>query len=303
MKYSEFKDKVTDLLQKHYGDKAEVKISECIKNNDTQLDGVSVIRKGSGNVVSPVVYLNDIYEKYEDGQFKDLCDVVRYISDQIQNHVKEGKSFAGIVDNIGNWGYVSERIFPRLVSAKLNQENLKTLVFTPFLDLAVIYVIDLTTDYNSSQSCIRVNHDLMRQWSVTVEELHEKALENLRSKVSMYLENMGSLLSRLAGDDFPVDCFDNSMPEMTVLSNEAKLFGASELLNLDQLPERYADRSFYVLPSSVHEVILVPDSPDIDKDNLDQMVREVNSTSLVAEEVLSDHAYYYAGGELMLQCA
>ncbi len=311
MKYSEFKDKVTELLQKHYGDKAEVKISECIKNNDTQLDGVSVIRKGSGNIVSPVVYLNEIFERYQDGQFKDLCDVARHITDLISKHVKEGKSFAGIVDQIGDWSFVSERIYPRLISTKLNLENLKNLVSTPFLDLSVIYVIRLSgiDDGNDENACIKVTESLFDNWGISKEDLHGKALENLLEKDPMSVESMASILMDAGLGELGLeeleDACESPVPQMSVMSNKSRLFGASELLNLDKLPKAFKERSFYVLPSSVHELILIPDEPDMDQEHLNSMVKEVNQTSVSAEEILSDHAYYYdhVSGELMLGCA
>ena len=54
---------------------------------------------------------------------------------------------------------------------------------------------------------------------------------------------------------------------------------------------------YYVLPSSVHEVMIVPDDGGFDSGELEEMVREINATQVAPEEVLSDHIYYYNCGE------
>ena len=51
---------------------------------------------------------------------------------------------------------------------------------------------------------------------------------------------------------------------------------------------------FYILPSSVHEVLLIPADNQISMSTLSSMVRDVNSSQLAREEILSDHVYYYS---------
>ena len=48
-----------------------------------------------------------------------------------------------------------------------------------------------------------------------------------------------------------------------------------------------------MLPSSIHELILLPDKVDYERKELDELVRQVNSQCVEAEDFLSDHAYYY----------
>ena len=83
---------------------------------------------------------------------------------------------------------------------------------------------------------------------------------------------------------------------MFVLTNESNLFGAACIIypNLLQHYAAEAQTDFYILPSSIHEVILVP---TLDCDNypeLSEMVQEVNDTQLQDDEILSIHAYYYS---------
>lgn len=84
---------------------------------------------------------------------------------------------------------------------------------------------------------------------------------------------------------------------MYILTNEEKYFGAAALLYPHVLSHisRLLHCNFYVLPSSIHECILVPDSGQFSKKELETMVREVNETQVEDEEVLSQNVYYYDG--------
>ena len=83
---------------------------------------------------------------------------------------------------------------------------------------------------------------------------------------------------------------------MYILTNEYKLNGAATILYRDVLEDfsKACDGDFYLLPSSIHEVILVPAKECNSFDEMTQMVQEVNETQVEAEELLADHAYYYS---------
>ena len=60
---------------------------------------------------------------------------------------------------------------------------------------------------------------------------------------------------------------------------------------------------FYILPSSIHEVIILPKSKGIAKEELDAMIQDINHTQVDTEEVLSDHSYLYERGLGKIQMA
>ena len=60
---------------------------------------------------------------------------------------------------------------------------------------------------------------------------------------------------------------------------------------------------FYILPSSIHEMIILPKSREIAKEELDAMIQDINHTQVDTEEVLSDHAYLYERGLGKIQMA
>ena len=83
--------------------------------------------------------------------------------------------------------------------------------------------------------------------------------------------------------------------KMYILSNHMRSYGAAALIYPEQLRKiaEEVGENYYVLPSSVHETIIVAESESPDKEELCSLIKEINETQVEAEEVLSDHAYYY----------
>ena len=82
---------------------------------------------------------------------------------------------------------------------------------------------------------------------------------------------------------------------MTVVSNERGLNGAASLFYPDQM-DKVAEKiggDYYILPSSIHEQLVVPDDGNMSSVDLGNMVREVNATQVSPEERLSDEVYHY----------
>lgn len=83
---------------------------------------------------------------------------------------------------------------------------------------------------------------------------------------------------------------------MYIMTNESMFYGAAGILDSQWLHEKTGGISFYIIPSSVHELLFIPDNGDISQEELDKMVLEANSTAVADDEKLSDHCYYYDAG-------
>ena len=82
---------------------------------------------------------------------------------------------------------------------------------------------------------------------------------------------------------------------LSVLSNREGFHGAAAILYPGEL-KRAADQlqnDLVVLPSSIHEVLLLPDDPGQDYGMLTRLVQEINRNEVEQEEWLSDHPYRY----------
>jgi hypothetical protein len=129
-------------------------------------------------------------------------------------------------------------------------------------------------------------------WGVNADTLYDQAILNTPKLLPHRMEDMSKIMVEILGErkeeepDIP----------MFVLTNRYHTHGASVLL-YDQLLKHLADslgKDLVILPSSVHEVLLVPVDIGVDLAYYDNMVREVNETQLADDEVLSNHAYYFS---------
>jgi hypothetical protein len=170
-------------------------------------------------------------------------------------------------------------------------------------DLAVIFYIVMSKD-NGSTATITVRNNLMKLWNVTTEQLYEMAMDNTQRMFRGTVKSMASIMTEMLGNRMDEECanefYDMAVGEdevpMYIATNNIRIDGSVVIL-YDGLLREFASRvgsDFYILPSSVHETILVPVSEDIQLDYLRDMVREINRTEVAPEEVLSDNVYIYS---------
>ena len=118
--------------------------------------------------------------------------------------------------------------------------------------------------------------------------------------VSPVADVLGAMLGK---PDFSEEIYDCPL---LVVSNKLRVKGASVISYQNTLKTLYEDivkGTFYVLPSSVHEVLVFPSSRGAENDmQLNDMVQTVNATEVAADDVLSNHAYFF-DGEHLVACA
>lgn len=307
LNYDEFKQAVADNIKDYLPAKYEdsyVEVKEVIKNNNTVLDGLVVTSPDSN--VSPTIYLNDYYEQYKSG--KNIDDVTGDIADvYIENAVDRRLDISGIID----FESAKEHIVPRIINAEENRELLADRPHQLMDDLAVTYHIQLNQEGTAS---IAVTDKLMGMYDISAEELHKIAVANLEEQMPTSFRTMADVmkemffmeaLKELDGDrEAAMSMAEGMFPSgddglMYVLSNEQRLNGAAVALNekaMEMVSEQIGG-DFYVLPSSLHELLIVPKSAGMELSELESMVREVNATQVEPDEKLSDHVYAYDSRE------
>lgn len=286
MEYKEFKEEIMTRLVDFYGDDANVTISPTLKNNDIKLDGIHICYEGEK--VSPVIYLNPFYHRYID-DVQTIDEIVEEIIDTRKNASQSGFDYDEIT-SLDHWEAVKDKIFPILLSTSMNEELLKKLVSRKFLDLSIVYVIRLTSN-NSDTGSVKITHELLKGYGVSEHALYAQAMTNMDLE-GYAIQDIVSVLKSMGLNSENLDMDRDTMdPQMFVLSNRNKLYGAAGMLNNRLLQS--IGRDLYILPSSVHETILIPADPGTSVEQLNQMISEVNYTQLDPEERLSDHAYFY----------
>lgn len=292
-----FAQVVKEAVEASLGDGYEVSIHEVLKNNDTHLTGLTIRTEESN--VAPTIYLEGSFERYKAGDAS-VPVIVSEILSVYESH-KTTMSFDASL--VTDFSACKERICYKLVNADRNRELLAD---APHIivcdDLAVLFYILVSND-GEGTATITVRNNMTDLWGVDEDELFKIALLNtqrlFRGSVMSMASVMMDLLSDRMDDEYSSEFFDmvvsEDMVPMYVCSNNQKLNGAGVILYKDLL-KQFAEKTgsdFYILPSSIHETLLVPVSDQMEVEALRSMVREVNATQVAPEEVLSDNVYIY----------
>ncbi len=307
MNFDEFTHEVADNIKMYlppeYAD-AEVDIKSVIKNNDMELTGITI--RNEGNNITPNIYLEGFYDKYIDG--KDFEDVMQSIADARVEH-EVGKDFD--VSRLTDFDLVKDKIICKLINEEMNVEYLANKPYTRMEDLAIVYAIDLGGSAHGRMTTA-ITDKLMEQYGITKEELHNIAMDNLAHAQIEFKSMRDVLLDMMFPDgideDDPRACMlppEEEIPSMYVLTNGDKLNGASALLDsktMEDISNRLGG-DFIVLPSSIHECIILPATVGMDREALESMVRDVNAGEVTPEERLSDNVYMYDSVEKELVLA
>lgn len=289
MNYEKFKTTTVSSLQQHFGEQAAVSLHSIIKNNNIHLDGLTIY--DSSVNISPTLYLNDYYQDYLAGRPFD--DVLKDIIEAYQKHIpKESMDFSFFTD----YHKVKFQIIYKLINYEQNQILLKDVPHFRFLDLAVVFCCFLPDTPNGAAS-ILIHHSHLKFWNIGAEQLYELATTNTPILLPYTIDSMENTLKSLCPKLWE-EAHESQTKEsvmMYVLSNSEKLYGASAILYPDVL-SYFAGKlncDFYILPSSIHEVLLLPIQPDTTPYELNCIIRDVNQSHVLKEEILSDHVYIF----------
>ena len=286
--YLEFTQKSLLHFEQLYPN-AYVQIHQICKNNDQLLDSLSIFEGDS--MAAPNLYLNHFYEIYLDTS--DLEGTFSLMENFYRSHLKDIPSkevvFPDFEQVKGNLGC-------RLLSLKKNRRLLKDLPFLPFLDLALVYFYTIP-QFSGMHACVLITQEHLKAWDVDPNTLQECAMRSAPFLYPAKLMPLADLLFDLMGPEQQMSPVNEPLAyPLYVLTNQEKLYGASAMLYPDVLHDLSDKLSsdLYIIPSSIHEVILLPASEFDQADVLNSLIQEVNTQHLEAEDVLSDHYYYYS---------
>lgn len=283
MNFETFVESIVEALQERMGDRYEIRVIHVTKNNGVELTGVAIIRQEDS--VFPTIYLEGLYEEYLSGEEIDS------LAGRIINcHEEQSMALNLDMDFFHDYNSVKDRIFYKLVSFAENKKFLEDAPHIRWHDLAVVFYYALEDEVMEGAS-ITINRQHMMMWKQNAESLYRTAGRNTKRDMPELLVSIRELVEDVTGisvqgeDDLP----------MYVLTNKDKRFGASAMLyskQMEELAERFGC-DLLILPSSVHEVLLLPDDHCQEYTFYRQMVSEVNRTQVEPEEVLSYGLYRY----------
>lgn len=296
MEIREFAEKVCTGTAEKLGPEYKVCVNKVVKNNGVLLRGIT-IRKQEEKTV-PVLYLEDLWEKYqEDG---DLDDIINEVLDR---HAESLPMDLPGVEKFCDFGKIRDGICFRLFGRAGNEAFLEDLPYVEFLDMAVCFYYVDEADREGLNKLLTVNNGLMKRWGTDTEELFRLASQNTPRIFPGECRALDQMIMKLmsldmGGGEGKCPGFSFEGFPIQVLSNSQRYYGAACIL-YPGLLERTAERegSFYIIPSSIHEVILVEEEGVKSVDKMKEMVCQVNREVLEPEEVLTDSLYYYDAAE------
>lgn len=299
MEINEFAQKVCSEIGKKLGKDYQIKFKEVKRNNGVVRYGLLVL---SAQNIAPIIYLNDFWEAYHSGMdFTTIID--RLLTIYWESIPKDRID----MEFFSSFEKVKDRICYYLVEKKGNEELLSEMPYIEFLNLAVCFYYAYQEEM-LGEGRIFIHNSYIKMWDTCAEELYRLAQNNTPKLFLWECNSIEEVLNKLTGMNMCGDIKslqeDCSEPEsMYILSNEKKIYGAACILYPGVL-ERLASKwkcNLYILPSSIHEVILLTDRDIVSEEKLKEMIIEINATEVVPEEVLSNSLYYYDLAEKMVK--
>lgn len=270
--YNVFVKELVNMIEGRNGVKTEIR----------QIQGNDAIVINTGSNCAPVIYTDHFYQAYLDGA--KIGDLVEQIEESIATSQAQALDISEVT---GDYSKARGNIIPKLV----HQANSEEIVAIPFLNMFItfIYVISRMGDQLTS---FQITKQMLSDWGISEEQLKADAISNAERKLPAEIHSIGDVLG-----------FGGTEDDKTfyVLSNPDLHFGAVAMLYngvLDDFAKALKADGFSIIPSSVHEVLLVPDVLNLSASELKDMLIDVNTSVVREDEVLSDTVYRYQDGHL-----
>lgn len=308
MNYCEFQSYVCDCVKARLGEEYKVSIYSVLKNNSLEMDAL-LIQSGKESTC-PTIYLEKYYGDYCNGtQIDEIVDgILALYHSALEQMPSMDRNYFAFED-------VKSQIYFRLINYEKNKQLLQTVPHKRHLDLAITFHCLVDADQDGIKSFM-VTNSLLKLWDVDLEELYHLAIENTPNLFPLKLNTMEDVLGPLLYDQnasdpcgitneqsLEIPSMRNSMEDIPnnldktilVATNQIGTNGAAVIFYpefLANTAKKY-QKNLILLPSSIHEFLILLEDEDCCEDYLTNMVVEVNRTAVAKEEILSDHVYYY----------
>lgn len=271
-----------------------ISVVKVNKNNGLVLTGLNI--RNSNCNVSPTIYLDRLFELYEDDIFS-IDEVSKKVSEiYLENEAKECID----LDWLSDFDNARDKVVIRLVNAQMNKGFLQGCPTRQLEDLLISYYVKVS-DPSLGEGYILIKEPMMKAWEIDEDELYRAALEN-QHRDGVVIEHIYTVLEKMVPEE-QADAFEDMMGEVDVpmyaISNKDKTYGASCILDKEAMESLTGKvgKDFILIPCSVHEFIAIPRG-DADMTSLAMIVNEINTTQLGRDIVLSDSVYEYRNSQI-----
>jgi uncharacterized protein YacL (UPF0231 family) len=295
--------RIKDYLPQEF-QSAEVSINKIIKNNDLELDAITIRREG--DKIVPQIYLNGYFELYGNGV--SMSEILMDISAGYFHRLTP--QFKDLPENIMDYEQVKNQISVQLINKEINQNMLRDTPYKGLENTDLAAILKIQVHVNETQTgAIRVTNELLGHWETNFESVYNDALENTIRDNPARIQNIEQIFSEMSNgkerewespEHYNLEPYDQY-----ILTNQSGINGASVLLYPEVL-QQIADNTgsnFFILPSSIHEVVLMKETGELSAAELQAIVMSANQNAVEIDEKLSDEVYYYDGKEQSLSLA
>ena len=294
MSFEEFKEILREEVASNVD--ADVTIVTVPKNNGVKLDALSVKTKASN--IAPIIYLDSYYKDYNNGRsIESIVDSITTICN------RESGINSELINLFTDYSIMKDYIQTKLINRERNAELLKSVPYIEFLDLAMVCMVNIALGNENGEGTVLITKQHMKAWGVSEEEIFNVAKSNSIKNNPAILKSMNDVIKDMyisnileeKEEDELCAMIDSADSFLYVLTNTSKHNGAVAITYENVLKEFANEKNcnLYILPSSIHEVIIVPEEDDVNAAQLKEMVQSVNQTELQEMEILSDNVYYY----------
>ena len=297
---SRVKEELMEMIPEELRDGLEIQDTTVLKSNDQKHHGLTFKREESD--AAPTIYLDDAYARFTNGE--DLNTLTAEIKDAYLQTLSMPEPQKIDFD----YDKIKDKLTVRLLEIKRNRDFLAT---TPYMTvghgLAMVCDIKMQDGDDGSWRAT-VTQSMLEGQNYDKRELFMAAMDNAQLIDPPILVDMGQALFTHEGENLmkrnePLPPEDVS--NMYVLSNTGGMLGSAVLFYPDTR-EHVAEvlgEGYCVLPSSQHEVLIIPDSAGIDRGELSEMVRQANQSVVEPKDVLSDTVFHYDRDEKKFEYA
>ena len=290
LRYEGFRTVLLSQMRKRLSGKFGIKrISrrETVKNNDTVME-MLLVELEDGRA-APILYLQDLYKTYREGATMDeiiqgLCELFTAYSEiriPMENKLNE---------LLEDFEKVKPLIEFRLINGARNKRRMEGKPFSRMGEFLLSYQIQLSDGHGGIYST-QVTEQMLQEWGIDEAELHEIAVSNMDLPENYLLQP----IEEATGISIDSSVKPEDRPEMFILTSKMKINGASVIFS-EEVRQKVGDRvggDYYLLPSSIHEWVVIPKRWARSSQEMEDMVQAANADAVEEEDFLSDHAYEY----------
>ena len=287
MEYKEFIDQVkVDLPERLFGtlEGATVKGAQVNKLQGLSYTGISIVPEGS--IMGLTMDMQSYFQLLDGGM--DYERVVERIADTAVAAYAERPAFTAKF--IESYEAVKDRLMIQLIGREGNEEILQTIPHHPMEDMEIVYRLHVQ-DTVVGRSTVLVTNAMLEQYGITAEQLQQDALVSVISHEPYEIKTIAEIINELVG----AEVVPKEELPVYVASNKERMNGAGVITYPGFMEDaaKQLGGDFYILPSSLHEVILVPDTFAMSYRERQDMVKTINAEQVDPENKLSDHVYHY----------